>query len=85
MKSIVQAVLSAMSGIGAAMGFALHPAAHNPYLVYMYSAMAGATFCVAVVFWAIFHNYNAMDAGLNERSSQTAAAVQRFGQDRENM
>lgn len=50
MKSIIQAVLSATSGMGVAMGFALYSVARNPYLVYMYSALAAAVYVVAVGF-----------------------------------
>ncbi|KAJ5195228.1 oligopeptide transporter [Penicillium cinerascens] len=67
MKSIVQAVLSSMSGVGAVLGFALYPVAHNPYLVWMYAALAAAIGLASVVFWLLFQKYNAEDAELNKR------------------
>ncbi len=74
MKSIVQAMLSATAGVGAAVGFALHPVSHNPYLVYMYASLAAATFVVAIIFWLAFHKYNKVDMELNKRDNMTAAA-----------
>lgn len=67
MKSIVQAVLSSMSGIGALLGFALYPVAHNPHLVWMYTALAAAIGLATLVFWLSFRKYNAEDAVLNKR------------------
>ena len=67
MKSIVQAVLSAMSGVGAVMGFALYPVARNPHLVWMYTALAAAVALATVIFWLSFRKYNAEDAELNKR------------------
>ncbi|OQE44795.1 hypothetical protein PENCOP_c002G01658 [Penicillium coprophilum] len=67
MKSIVQAVLSAMAGVGAALGFALYPVARNPHLVWMYAALAAAIALATVVFWLLFRKYNAEDAELNKR------------------
>lgn len=67
MKSIVQAVLSAMSGLGAALGFALYPVDHNPHLMYMYTGLAAAVFIAAIVLWLAFHKYNEVDAELNKR------------------
>ncbi|KAJ6160298.1 peptide transporter ptr2 [Penicillium chermesinum] len=67
MKSIVQAVLSAMSGVGAVLGFALYPVAHNPNLVWMYTALAAAIFLASLAFWLCFRKYNAEDADMNRR------------------
>lgn len=67
MKSIVQAVLSSMSGVGAVLGFALYPVARNPNLVWMYAALAAAVSLAMVVFWLLFQKYNAGDAELNKR------------------
>jgi POT family proton-dependent oligopeptide transporter len=67
MKSIVQAVLSAMGGIGAALGLALYPIAQNPHLVWMYTALAVAISTAAVVFWLSFRRYNAGDSEMNKR------------------
>ena len=67
MKSIVQAVLSAMSGVGAVMGFALYPVARNPHLVWMYTALAAAVALATAIFWLSFRKYNAEDAELNKR------------------
>lgn len=67
MKSIVQAVLSAMAGVGAVLGFALYPIARNPDLVWMYTALAAAIALATVVFWLLFHKHNAEDAELNKR------------------
>ncbi|CAI7608672.1 unnamed protein product [Penicillium manginii] len=67
MKSIVQAVLSSMSGVGAILGFALYPVARNPNLVWMYAALSTAIGLATVVFWLLFKKYNAEDAELNKR------------------
>ena len=67
MKSIVQAVLSAMGGIGAALGLALYPVARNPHLVWMYTALAVAISTAAVIFWLSFRKYNAGDSEMNKR------------------
>jgi POT family proton-dependent oligopeptide transporter len=67
MKSIVQAVLSSMSGVGAVLGFALYPVARNPNLVWMYAALAAAIGLATVVFWLLFQKYNAEDVELNKR------------------
>ena len=67
MKSIVQAVLSAMGGLGAALGLALYPVARNPHLVWMYTALAVAISTAAVVFWLSFRKYNAGDSEMNKR------------------
>ncbi|KAK5120443.1 hypothetical protein LTR85_006382 [Meristemomyces frigidus] len=73
MKSIVQAVLSAMSGLGAALGFALYPVDHNPHLVWFYSGLAAAAFVTAVILWCAFHKYNEVDAELNKRDVDSDA------------
>jgi len=77
MKSIIQAVLSASSGAGAALGFALYPVARNPYLVYMFSALAATMFVTAIAFWLVFRKYNGMDAELNNREAGSGTCVAR--------
>jgi POT family proton-dependent oligopeptide transporter len=58
MKSVMQGFLSMMSGLGTALGFALYPAARNPYLVYMFAALTSAMFVTTVIFWLVFHRYD---------------------------
>jgi POT family proton-dependent oligopeptide transporter len=48
MKSIVQAILSATSGVGVGLGFALYLVSRNPYLVYMYAALVATVFSTGV-------------------------------------
>jgi POT family proton-dependent oligopeptide transporter len=48
MKSIVQAILSATSGVGVGLGFALYLVSRNPYLVYMYAALVATVFLTGV-------------------------------------
>jgi len=60
MKSIMTAINSASSGIGCALGIALFPITKDPYLVYMYSSLAGTMFVTAIVFWYLFRKYNNM-------------------------
>nr|POF05424.1 putative peptide transporter ptr2 [Quercus suber] len=69
MKSIIQAILSASIGVGMFLGLALRPVTQNPYLVYMYSALAGAMALTTVLFWCFLHKYNSIDAELNQRGS----------------
>lgn len=70
MKSIVQAVLSSMSGIGAILGFALYPASRNPYLIIMYAALAAAVFVAGIAFWLMFRRFNKIDAQLDKRDKR---------------
>lgn len=77
MKSIIQAVLSASSGAGAALGFALYPVTRDPYLVYMFSALAATMLVTAVAFWLVFRKYNSVDVALNKQEGGSSTCVAR--------
>lgn len=56
MRSIVAAVSMAMAGIGSLIAMAFTPLAHNPYLLIMYSTLAGIMVATTFAFWIIFRN-----------------------------
>jgi POT family proton-dependent oligopeptide transporter len=62
MKSIMQAMISFMSALGAVLGWTLVPATRNPHLVIMYGTMAGAMLATAIIFWLVFHKYNYIES-----------------------
>ncbi|KAI1108972.1 oligopeptide transporter [Nemania sp. NC0429] len=58
MKPFLQAFAQLMSGIGAALGIALSPAARNPYLIWLYTALAAVMGVSALGFWLFFRHYD---------------------------
>lgn len=80
MKAVIQAFTQLMSGLGAALGLAVYPAAKNPYLVWLYTALAVVMATTALGFWICFRKYDELDAAedkLNaqQRQSNDAATV----------
>ncbi|APA08595.1 hypothetical protein sscle_04g033650 [Sclerotinia sclerotiorum 1980 UF-70] len=58
MKAIVQAFTQLMSGLGAALGIALTPAAVNPQLIWLYTALATVMAATALCCWWCFRKYD---------------------------
>lgn len=55
---------------GALLGMAISPVAKDPNLVWLYTGLAGGSAVAAVVFWALFNHYNAIEDLMNELDSQ---------------
>ncbi|KAL2257918.1 hypothetical protein VTK26DRAFT_8974 [Humicola hyalothermophila] len=66
MRSVVQAMVQLSACLGALMGMALSPAARDPFLVAVYSALAGVMGLCSVLFWSFFRKYDRMDDQLNQ-------------------
>lgn len=70
MKAVIQAFTQLMSGLGAALGLAVYPAAKNPYLVWLYTALATVMAMTALGFWICFRKYDELDAAEDKRIAQ---------------
>ncbi|KAL1844005.1 hypothetical protein VTJ49DRAFT_6409 [Mycothermus thermophilus] len=68
MRSVVQAMVQLSACLGALMGMAISPAAKDPHLVALYSALAGAMAVCAVLFYFVFRKYDRVDDQLNRMS-----------------
>lgn len=69
MKAFLQAFAQLMSGIGAALGIALSPAARNPYLIWLYTALAAVMGVSALGFWFFFRHYDDIDEELEKKEA----------------
>ncbi|KAL2198321.1 oligopeptide transporter [Corynascus similis CBS 632.67] len=76
MRSVVQAMVQLSACLGALMGMAISPAARDPFLVALYSALAGAMGLCSVLFWAMFRKYDRIDDQLNRLMVDGAEAEQ---------
>ena len=65
MKTVVQAISTLNTGVGAILGMAISPAAKDPHLVAMYAALAAAMGFIAAVFWWSFMGYDRIDEEFN--------------------
>ena len=58
MKSLIQAIYVLSGAVGAALGIAISPAAHNPNLVIIYACIAGGMLFTTIVFWKLYAKHN---------------------------
>ncbi|PQE28706.1 PTR2-Di-and tripeptide permease protein [Rutstroemia sp. NJR-2017a WRK4] len=70
MKAIIQAFTQLMSGLGAALGIAVSPAAKNPQLVWMYTTLASVMAATAMIFWLCFRKYDKLDAEIDKQNAE---------------
>lgn len=61
MKSFVQSMYLLTNAFGSALSEALLPVLFDPKILWMYAGIAIFTLCTAVVFWFLFHHYDAME------------------------
>ncbi|CAI6342057.1 unnamed protein product [Periconia digitata] len=59
MKALVKAFEQCTAGLGAALGIALGPVSKDPWLVIMYSSLAGTMACSGIAFYGFFRNLDA--------------------------
>lgn len=72
MKSIVMSIFLFMTALGSALQFCLLPVAQDPYLVWLYGALAVAAFVAGVIFWIVFRKEDSKDkkAAMKELQQQ---------------
>ncbi len=58
MKSTVQAFGQLAACVASALGMAISPVSRDPYLMTMYSCLAGAAVISAILFWFLFREHN---------------------------
>lgn len=61
MKSFVQSMYLLTNAFGSALSEALLPVLFDPKILWMYAGIAFFTLGTAVVFWILFHHYDAME------------------------
>lgn len=66
MKSFVQSLYLFTSAIGSAISEALVPATGDPAIMWMYTGVCIAAALTGVIFYGIFHHYDAQEAKMNE-------------------
>jgi hypothetical protein len=66
MKSFIMSMFLLTNAGGALLGMAISPVAKDPNLVWLYAGLAGGSVVAAVVFWALFNHYNAIEDSMNE-------------------
>ena len=59
MKAVVKAFEQFTAALGAALGMALGPVSKDPWLVILYSTLAGTMFVSGAVFYAVFRGHDA--------------------------
>lgn len=70
MKATIQAFTQLMSGLGAALGIAVSPAAKDPQLVWLYTTLAGVMAATALGFWICFRKYDKLDPELGKQNAK---------------
>ncbi|KAH7320641.1 oligopeptide transporter [Stachybotrys elegans] len=66
LKAMVQALQNLSAAAGAAIGIALGQVSRNPWLVILFSSLAGVMTIFAVLFWLIFHKYDGTEPAQQE-------------------
>lgn len=61
MKSFVQSIYLFTNALGSALNEALIPVLVDPKILWMYAGISIFTACTAVVFWFLFHHYDAQE------------------------
>lgn len=79
MKSFIMSMFLLTNAGGALLGMAISPVAKDPNLVWLYTGLAGSTVVAAVVFWALFNHYNAIEDSMNELDAQGDMSIQMTG------
>ena len=75
MRTIVQALVQLSACVAGALGMAISPVAKDPFLVTMYSCLAGAVILFAFLFWLFFRKWDAKDDELNIRQEEAKPTV----------
>ncbi|KAJ5782039.1 hypothetical protein N7457_003813 [Penicillium paradoxum] len=65
MKSFVQSMYLLTNAFGSAIAEALTPALFDPAIMWMYTGLAVASFCVGIIFFIVFRHLNAKEDDLN--------------------
>lgn len=73
MKSFITSLFLLTSAFGSALAMALSPLAVDPKLLWMYVGLAAASFTTGVVFWLLYHRYNATEESMNDLSRTVEA------------
>ncbi|KAH7396495.1 POT family-domain-containing protein [Phaeosphaeria sp. MPI-PUGE-AT-0046c] len=74
MKSIMQAIMSSFGSVGSLLGVAMAPASKDPWMVYVYSSLAGGMAVTAACFWLFFVRCRSVDM-ISEASSNVEVVV----------
>jgi POT family proton-dependent oligopeptide transporter len=75
MKSFVMSMFLLTTAFGAALSIALSSVSIDPKLVWMYSGISIAAFIAGVIFWLLFHHYNAQEDSMNEMEAKDSQKV----------
>ncbi|CZT41771.1 probable peptide transporter PTR2-A [Rhynchosporium secalis] len=88
MKSFVQAMYLLTNAVGYAISEAFIPLVGDPKIMYLFTGLCAGSFVVGVVFWVVFHKYdaledqnNAMDA--KHQDLENKRAINSTGMDEE--
>jgi proton-dependent oligopeptide transporter, POT family len=66
MKSFVQSLYLFTNAIGSALSEALVPATGDPAIMWMYTGVGVASVATSIIFWFIFHHYDAQEEEMNK-------------------
>lgn len=75
MKALVQAISLLVAGIGSASAMALAELARDPWLTYLFAALAGGMASTTVLFWLLFRTYDDYDAHLPRDDTATGTQL----------
>lgn len=76
MKSIMQAIMSSFGSVGSLLGVAMAPASKDPWMLYVYSSLAGGMAVTAACFWVFFVRRSSEDVKMPTSSDATIVIVQ---------
>lgn len=76
MKSIMQATMSSFGSVGSLLGVAMAPASKDPWMVYVYSSLAGGMTVTAVGFWVFFVRWRTDDVVSDVVSDEETSDVE---------
>ncbi|CZR69416.1 probable peptide transporter PTR2-A [Phialocephala subalpina] len=65
MKSFVQAMYLLTNAFGYAIGEAFTPLVGDPQIMWLFTGLCVGSFCVGVLFWVLFHKYDAREDEVN--------------------
>ena len=70
MKSFVQSMYLLTNAFGSAIGLALVPVSMDPSVLWLYAGLSISSAITAVIFWLLFHRYNAREDEMNALSGK---------------
>ena len=70
MKSFVQSMYLLTNAFGSAIGLALVPVSVDPAVQWLYVGLCVSSVVTAIVFWLLFHKYNAAEDEMNALSAK---------------